>query len=304
MNVTRDRQARTLTLTLEDHIVRMAESFQLTDAKALGTPMEPKLMLAASKEGDELLGPKVPYRAIVGSLLYVATWGRPDIAFAVTQLARFQTAPAIKHWNAAKHVLRYLLGTKDVGLCYGPGSAGVSAESAALLPPHRLVQHVGQEQLCGYVDASYAEDTDTRRSQSAYVFMLGGAAISWRSKLQKTVAQSSTEAEYMSLSDAVNEARYLRKLYKDVYGREHAGPVVMFEDNQSAIKSASNPDGVTRIKHMDVRYHNVRGQVAAGVVKLVYISTEEQAADCLTKSLERVKVVKFRQTIFGRSQVG
>jgi len=183
-------------------------------------------------------------------------------------------------------------------------ATGSAASASQLLPPHQLSQHVGKDQLCGYVDASYAEDTDTRRSQSAYVFMLSGAAISWRSKLQKTVAQSSTEAEYMSLSDAVNEARYLRKLYKDVYGREHAGPVVLFEDNQSAIKSASNPDGVTRIKHMDVRYHNVRGQVSAGVVKLVYISTEEQAADCLTKSLERVKVVKFRQTIFGRSQVG
>jgi hypothetical protein len=75
--------------------------------------------------------------------------------------------------------------------------------------------------------------------------------------------------------------------------------VVLFEDNQSAIKSAGNPDGVSRMKHMDIRYHFVRDEVANGVIKLVYIPTEEQAADCLTKSLERLKVVKFRQTIFG-----
>jgi hypothetical protein len=155
------------------------------------------------------------------------------------------------------------------------------------------------DQLCGYVDASWGEDPDTRRSQSAYVFMLGGAAISWCSRLQKSVAHSSTEAEYMSLSDAAREALYLRKLYADVFGVEHKLPVVLFEDNQSALKSAGNPDGVTRIKHMDIRYHFIKDVVAQGLVKLVYIPTEEQAADCLTKSLERIKVVKFRQTILG-----
>ena len=103
----------------------------------------------------------------------------------------------------------------------------------------------------------------------------------------------------MSLSDAAREALYLRKLYVDVLGREHKLPVVLFEDNQSAMKSAGNQEGVTRIKHMDIRFHFVKDVVADKLVKLVYVSTEDQAADCLTKSLERLKVVKFRQTIFG-----
>ena len=113
-----------------------------------------------------------PYSQLVGSLMYLSVTTRPDISFVVGALARFMSCPTSTHWQAAKDVLRYLEGTKDYGLVFG-GSNDLS--------------------LIGFCDADYAGDLDTRRSTTGYIFTLNGAAISWQSKRQPTVAVSSTE---------------------------------------------------------------------------------------------------------------
>ena len=200
----------------------MLERFGMMDAKPQLTPLPHKCVLVERAPDEDPLPPQYPYRALVGSLLYVGMWTRPDISFAVSQVARFQQDPTENHWHAAKHILRYLKGTRDLGLTFSSPKGDAQGEL-----------------LRGYVDASWGEDPSTRKSQSGFVFTLGNAAIAWKSKLQTTVALSSTEAEYLALSTAVKDALFLRNLMGDLMPSQ-SKTVTLFEDNQSSIKQASN----------------------------------------------------------------
>ena len=106
MEIVRDRAAGTIRVAMQGHIDDMANRFGVADAKCPRTPLPPKLAMGPD-EGGTPLGPRTPYRILVGSLLHVATWARPDVSFAVAQLARFQQQPTQLHWDAAKQVLRY-----------------------------------------------------------------------------------------------------------------------------------------------------------------------------------------------------
>jgi hypothetical protein len=294
MEIARDRPSRTLTLTVTGHIDRILESFDMQKAHGTFTPMPTGTILEAYKEGDQVLPSHYPYRAVVGSLNYLVTWVRPDLAFAVTQLARHQERPMMRHWLAAKQCLRYLKATRTVGLTYS-AQLNVQLRDVAAAVGADLVLPTS---LHGYVDASWAEDLDTRRSQTGYVFCYGNAAISWNSHLQRLVTMSSTEAEYVALGEAVKEALYLRNLFSELFS---AAPpsIPLFEDNQSTIKQALNTQSSRRTKHIDIRHHFLKQHVSNNVVTLHYIPTSLQSADCLTKCLDRVKVEFFRQIIIG-----
>ena len=127
---------------------------------------------------------------------------------------------------------------------------------------------------------------DDRHSTSGNVFLLAKGAVSWLSKKQATVALSTTEAEYVALSGATQEAIWLRRLLTDV-GKPLAEPVVINEDNQGAIAMAKNPVGHARTKHIDIRYHFVREGVQDGAIILKYVATDEMIADILTKLLPK-----------------
>ena len=126
---------------------------------------------------------KVPYEHAVDSLMYLMVCTRPDLALSMGKVSRYMSNPGKVHWEAVKWILRYLKGTKDVGLLFD----GKSDRAKLLL---------------GYVDADYRQDLDGRRSTTGYIFTLGGGCISWRSTLQKCVAQSTTEAEYVAVTEA------------------------------------------------------------------------------------------------------
>jgi len=281
MEIKRDRERRTITLTSTGHIDEMLSVFAMRDSKSVATPLPHRVVLGPRGPNEEALPPRTPYRSLVGSLLYVAMWTRPDIAFAVSQVARFQADPSAYHWTLAKHVLRYLHGTRERGLTF---SAASDAGAANVVR--------------GYVDASWGEDLSTRKSQSGYVFTLGNAAISWKSKLQTTVALSSTEAEYLALSTAVQEALFLRNLHADIVPGG-AKTITLYEDNQSTIKQAMNLTGSNRTKHVDIRHHFLKQHVANNNVCLQYLPTAQQPADALTKSVDKVKVTLFRQLMLG-----
>jgi len=287
MEIVRDRANRMLTVTSSQHIQEMVGRFGVQDAKPVSTPLPAKLQLRPRQGDEEPLPAQYPYRALVGSLLYVATWTRPDIAFAVSQLARFQDDPGFLHWKYAKHVLIYLKSTVTVGLCYS---------AAPRLQGSRVLSE--PERLCGLCDASWGEELDSRKSHSAFVFLLGNAAISWHSKRQTAVALSSTEAEIYALAVAVREAVYLRMLMCDLTGVLPVS-VPIYEDNQSTIAYAHAPQISARTKHIDIRYHYVKDLVESGVIDLKYLPTTEQAADGLTKNLDKVKLTYLRQTLLG-----
>ena len=215
---------------------------------------------------------------LVGSLLYAAMVTRPDIAYAVQALGRHLQNATEEHFNAGKRILRFLQGTKHLGLRYG------SLEN--------------ETTVVGYADADWASDKDTRRSVTAYLFKLGGAAVSWASKLQPTVALSSTEAEYMSACAAVQEAIYLRLLLASL-GYVQDGPTVIYEDNQGCIGMSQNPILHKSTKHIDIRFHFVRERVASEEVKLIYIKTQNQLADLLTKPLPKPQMIRIRGAVLG-----
>ena len=181
-------------------------------------------------------------------------------------------SPKRVHWIAVKHVLRYIQGTVDYGLDYVQG---------------------GGVKLTGYTDSDWAGSVSDRKSTSGCCFGLGSAVVSWLSRKQKSVALSSSEAEYMAAGQASCEAIWLRKILHGLFDLE-LGPTVIHCDNQSCIKLTENLVFHERTKHISIKYHFIRDWVQKGVVKLEYISTDEQVADILTKSLPRGKHVHFR----------
>ncbi|MBS1769414.1 MAG: hypothetical protein JSS77_07110, partial [Acidobacteria bacterium] len=326
MELTVDQQHHTVTLTSAAKIAAMLARYGMVDAAVKHTPMAAKTVLVPADFGDDnkddVLPEHFPYRELVGALLYLATWTRPDIAFAVSQLARFQAKPTHAHWRAAKHVLAYLKGTAHLGLCYSrdqgvlpstlpDGSTPLTAArpaTATHASPDTIRFNemtapiaLSTTQPVGFVDASWGEDLSTRRSQAANVFVLAGASVMWNTKLQKCVAQSSTEAEYLSLSAAVKDALFLRNVYNDmvVSPQLPLATITLLEDNQSAMRSALNLESSSRTRHIDIRHHLIRDHVQSGDIRLHYIPTDLQAADCLTKALDRVKVCDFRRVILG-----
>ena len=143
----------------------------------------------------------------------------------------------------------------------------------------------GDGKLIGYSDADWVGDIESGRSTSGYVFVLNGGCISWRSKKQRTVALSSTEAEYMALSEATQEAVWLKAFMRELGEDTGGGALTVDEDNQGAIALAKNPEFHKRTKHIDIRYHFVREKVEDGQVALEYCPTQDMLADLMTKPI-------------------
>ncbi|KYM95345.1 Copia protein [Cyphomyrmex costatus] len=236
----------------------------MTDCKPASTPMVGSVRL--DTEDSEDLESMVPYRELVGSLLYLAVSTRPDIAHVVSALGQFNCNHKTKHWIAAKHVLRYLKGTMNFSLSFKRT----------------------QKDLIGYVDADWGNCRVDRRSYTGIVFIFAGGAISWESRKQRTVALSSTEAEYMGLTDAAKEAVYLITFLTEL-GLETMAKITLFNDNQGAKHLAHNPVYHGRSKHIDIRYNYIREVLQTQPIRLDYLPTEQMLADILTKGLPKGK---------------
>lgn len=161
-----------------------------------------------------------------------------------------------------KWILRYLKGTTDVGLLFDAKS--LNAKS-----------------VIGFVDADYGQDLDGRKSTTGYVFTLGGGCISWRSTLQKCVAQSTTEAEYVAAAEAAKEAIWLDRLVTEMGLKQ--GLVQLHCDSQSALHLATNRVMDSRVKHIDIRYHFIRDAISDKLIELVKIDGKLNPADAFTK---------------------
>lgn len=269
LEISRDRGARLLKLSQRRATADLVSKFGLEECKTRGTPLATSTRLTKT-EGDPLDTSVYPYCELVGGLLYLSVCTRPDIAQAVGALARYMSHPMDAHWRGAKSVLRYLAGSLDVGLTFADDG----------------------NHLRGFCDADYAGDQDTRRSTTGFVFKLMGGAVSWSSKLQPTVAVSTTEAEYMAAAHAVREALWLRKLVSDL-GVAVEQPVPILCDNQAALSLLHNPITSVRSKHIDVQHHFARERVARQEVAFTYCATDSNAADGLTKILPDAKHAKF-----------
>jgi hypothetical protein len=201
--------------------------------------------------------------------MYAMICTRPDISYAQSVVSRYQGDPGECHWTTVKTIFKYLRRTKDMFLVYG-----------------------GDDELSvrGYTDASYLTDSDDSRSQSGYVFVMNGGAVSWKSSKQDTVAASTTEAKYIAAFEAAKEAVWIRNFLMDLGVVQGASnPLDVYCDNNGAIAQAKEPRRHHKDKHILMRYHLLREIVDRGDIKLCKIHTNANVADPLTKPLPQPK---------------
>ena len=231
------------------------------------------------KERQEIT--EIPYKEAIGSLMWLAKGTRPDVLFAVSYLARFQSDFGNWHWNAISRIFGYLRGTLNYGLRYSQDGAGKFSDMGNLV---------------GYSDADWAENDPTRRSTSAFVFGVAGAGTSFACRRQKLVALSTTEAELYALTEAARQASFLQSILVDL--GEPEGPTQLWSDSETAIKIATKMDtSHGRTKHINVREMYVRELVAGGEIVVAHVAGSENVADILTKPLGRKAFEKHRSGI-------
>ncbi|KAG6615786.1 Integrase catalytic core protein [Phytophthora cinnamomi] len=258
-----DNADGSVTLSQARYINDILERFGMQDCKPAASPVDISMKLVSS---DAMAKLDAPFREAVGALMHLMTSTRPDIAFAVGYVSRFMENPQVEHWIAVKRIFRYLQGTKSYGIRFSPGK---------------------DIDFQGYSDADWAGDLSDRKSTSGYLFQVADGPISWGSKKQSSVSLSTSEAEYIALSLAIQEGKWVHKLLCEILVA--AGGVTpelkIFEDNQSCIKMTKNPVNHGRAKHIDIKYHHIRDEVKRGEVIVEYCETTTMLADIMTKGL-------------------
>ena len=296
MHIEQDRDARTIYLNQTRYISKILERFGMQDCKGISTPMEAAALPPCPTDHAEAIK-RTDYQSKVGNVMYAMLGTRPDLAFAVSALSKYNSCAITAHHSAMGRVLRYLQATKNTGILY-------KGESISAMPEH----------VC-YTDSEWAGDRDKRRSTGGFVVVLCGGAVSWKTRKQDIVALSTTEAEYIALTEASKEVIWMRRLLREIETRDmeshskdirqhHDDSMMQWEpaedtrpplslslptticvDNQGAMKLADNLQFHNRTKHIDIRYHFVCDTLAAGEITQEYLQTADMLADVITKPL-------------------
>jgi hypothetical protein len=252
-----------ITLTQASYIDKILDRFSVQSCNPVSTPVDVNHRLRKGCDEDTRVNAN-SYQQIIGSLMYLVTATRPDLAYTIAHLFQFNSDPTTTHMAAAKRVIRYLQATKQQTLCY-PWKSSL--------------------QLDGNSDASYGNDLDTRRSFSGYVFKLGDSTISWRARKQKSVATSTCEAEYMATAHAAKHYLWTHRGIHELLKTDI--PRALHIDSLSALDLASNPKINNRSKHIDIAYHCIRALLEDGTITLLHVAGMDNIADICTKGLAR-----------------
>ena len=267
-------------LTQEGLISKIINATGLSECKPNRVPSasEP---LGINPDGEPM-SETWDYASVVGMLLYLSTNTRPDIAFAVSQVARFTHSPKQSHASAVKTIVRYLKATKDKGT---------------------IVQQSSELTLHCYADADFAglfkidppESISSAKSRTGYIIKVSGCPLVWKSQLQTTVALSTAESEYYALSQSMRVLIPIRAMLDEMckvigVGRvltlaENCIRATVFEDNTSALRLATEHQITARTRHYHARYHFFWDEVRVGNVEVVFVESAAQDADYLTKIL-------------------
>lgn len=269
MHIERDRAKGIMKVSQSEYIKRLLERFGMENCKIVKTPMPTNCKLV--KGETSLCDDQYNYRQLMGCLMYLSVCTRPDISFACSQLSQFNNCFDVTHWQAAKRILRYLAGTINFSLYFHKG---------------------GKLNLTAFADADWANDPTDRRSYTGFVVKLGNNVINWESRKQRCVALSSTEAEYLAITDVCKDICFIRSFLSEIIPNEYH--VTIFNDNQSAQKLLQVKEYChKRTKHIDIRYHFVKDLVQNNSVSVRYLQTDSMVADVLTKPLCTVKHETF-----------
>lgn len=249
-------------LTQKQYAKRILEKFRMDEAKEVNTPI-----IKGTEEDEDGAEVQYPYREAIGSMLYLSSKTRPDLAYATNYGSRFVTKPKESNLKDVKRMFRYIKGTVNDGIQYNSKAEKYLIEA--------------------YCDSDYAGDPESRKSTTGYIIFYAGGPIGWSSRKQSTVALSTTEAEYIAAAECCKELLYLKTLIEELTDKECK--VELKVDNQSAIKLINNGIVNKRTKHIDVKYHFIHEQVKEKLISIEYCKTEVQYADIFTKALNFTK---------------
>jgi hypothetical protein len=270
-----------ITLHQGGFVTRLLHAQGMADCMPKPTPISPGTILVKEVEP---LKDMTSYRSIVGSLNYLAVNTRPDLSHLVSILSKFMQWPTEDHMKAAKHAIRYLKGSQDLGLVCNPS-------------PDKDLGNGMHCTLQLYADADFAGDTESRKSTTGVLMLCCGCPVLWMSRLQSIVATSTTEAEFIAAAIGVQEALWARELMADITGS--IMPFDYYGDNEATLSLIKNlTAGVSgRSKHIDVKYKFLRDRYVRGDINVQYVPTTEQLADCLTKAMTGTGVKNAREKI-------
>ena len=243
----------------EKYIQQLAEKFEVQNAKSRTTPITYGTVL--HENSDKRLYDARKYQSILGGLQYVVNLCRPDAAFIVNYLTRYNRKPTERLYNIAKGVLIYLNSTREKGI---------------------KMKRTGRYYLKVFSDSDWGSDKLDRRSVSGYVIYYGNQLVSFKSKKQDITALSSMEAEFVALTIAIQHTLYIRRLLEFLKCPVH-GPITAYIDNQSALRAFEASHVTKRSKYIDLRYHYLKQKIKREEVTLEYVKSSRNVADTLTK---------------------
>lgn len=258
----RDVEKGRLKISQQTYTEELAEKYGVTGGGSIPIPATWKLWDFDDEEPNVVF----PFRELIGALLWIALLTRPDLTNAVRAVARYCSAPKLIHWKAALSILGYAFRTSSLGISFQNGTvAGIN--------------------MLVWADADYASRATDRRSVSGGVVMCAGGPILWHSRTQKCVTLSTTQAEYVAMSDVGKEILFLRQVWRFMFPSAGMPCIPLFEDNEGAIQIAKHPISNSNSKHIDVRHHFLRELVERKEIEIIHVSTRFQHADFLTKVL-------------------
>ena len=286
MHIVRNREQRVLSIDVRRHIYDFIRSMGLdpNSSASVSTPLDPNLVYSKD-DCPQVINTEIKERVLRahGKLIHMAIWARPDLAHCVSVLGRYVHNPSQKHLDAYLRVARYLIKTKDLRIVYGSHDK------------HGMV-------LYGFSDSDWSADIDTRKSTGAYIFLLDGAACSWKVKLSSTALLSSQESEYVAASEATKEALNLRMLLLHL-GFGDPRPTDIFVDNKGAITMGLHPSNKPATRHVDMRVHMLRQHVELGHVSTPFCPTYDMVADYMTKATPKPTHERHRARAMGDQDI-
>ena len=268
LKVHRDRRNKTIRINQIIYLRKIMTDLNMHNLKRIENSMNSNLHLESTSEDFQSSEQhKIRYQSVVDSLMYLMLETRSDIVFAMSQVFRFSSCSTDEHWTIVQRIFRYLKKYSNLDLIYD------------------------NDELLIYTDANWARDND-RRSTEKYLYKLEKATVNWSNKRQNTIALFSCETEYMTTFETIKEVLWMRQLLNE-FDYQNFETVIIQVDNQSVIALIDNSMHHDRIKHIELRYHFIKEKIIEELIKLVFVSTKNQAIDELTKSFANETFIKF-----------
>ena len=253
-----------------DLITKLEKTFkeEMNETRTHSTPTGPGKSVEQKNKTTNLMteNRQKKFRSGVGMLLYLVKHSRPDISNSVRELSKVMDGALEEHNKMLLRVINYVINTKEKGVMLNPS-----------------IKLSGQFEIKAYSDSDYSGDRNTRLSFTGYIVFFNGAPVAWKSKAQRSVTLSSTEAEYMALSEMVTEIVFMKQVL-EFLGIKIEFPIKVRVDNVKAIYLANNFTTSQCTKHVDTRYHFVREFIDDGILKIRFVKLAENVADVYTKN--------------------